>query len=155
MGSPPEHAAPRVDSTASAATAAAGRMGLGRVSFGRRDVTEPAPESGGERRLRQVIRIDAGGWGLTWAADGDGVLHQVGLGAAGHTATLDVDVVWYPLALPTYGGGDADPLLRPEGDPSRRHAHHRLAARGRRRLPAGRRTTASTSWWRCATSWLT
>ena len=55
----------------------------------------------------QAIRIDAGGWGLTWAADGDGVLHQVGLGAAGHTATLDVDAVWYPLALPTYGGGDA------------------------------------------------
>jgi alpha-galactosidase len=54
----------------------------------------------------QVIRVDAGGWGLTWAVDGAGVLHQVGLGAEGHLAALDVDPVWYPLAFPTFGGGD-------------------------------------------------
>ena len=57
---------------------------------------------------------------------------------------LDVDAVWYPLALPTYGGGDAYLAGAPAGDPSRRHAHH--PARGRRGDPRSRRTTASTSW---------
>ncbi len=52
------------------------------------------------------IPIDAGGWGLTWAVDAHGVLRQVGLGAAGHEAAVDVDPVWYPLACPTYGSGD-------------------------------------------------
>lgn len=54
----------------------------------------------------QVIRIDAGGWGLTYAVDGAGVLHQVGLGPEGHLAGVDVDPVWYPLAFPTFGSGD-------------------------------------------------
>ena len=43
---------------------------------------------------------------MTWAADGAGALHQVGLGALGHVATMDVDAVWYPLAFPTFGSGD-------------------------------------------------
>lgn len=54
----------------------------------------------------ELIRIDAGGWGLTWARDSGGVLRQVGLGATGHEVTLDVDAVWYPLAFPTFGGAD-------------------------------------------------
>jgi hypothetical protein len=53
-----------------------------------------------------LIRIDAGGWGLTWAADHNGVLRQVGLGSSGHEATLDVDAVWYPAAFPAFGSGD-------------------------------------------------
>ena len=54
----------------------------------------------------RVIRVDAGGWGATLAADAAGVLHQVGLGPDGHRAALDVDAVWYPQAFPTHGGGD-------------------------------------------------
>ncbi len=55
----------------------------------------------------KLIRIDAGGWGLTWAVDGNGVLRQVGLGPQGHTAELQTDPVWYPTAFPTWG--DPDP----------------------------------------------
>jgi alpha-galactosidase len=54
----------------------------------------------------QPIHIDAGGWGLTWAVDHEGVLRQVGLGPQGHLATLDVDARWYPIAVPTWGGPD-------------------------------------------------
>jgi alpha-galactosidase len=54
----------------------------------------------------QPIRIDAGGWGLTWAVDEQGVLRQVGVGPEGHLAALDVDARWYPIALPTWGGPD-------------------------------------------------
>lgn len=50
--------------------------------------------------------MDAGGWGLTWAADAGGRLRQVGLGTAGHRAGLDTDAIWYPDAYPTWGGGD-------------------------------------------------
>ncbi len=57
-------------------------------------------------RGEHVIRIDAGGWGLTWAVDDAGALRQVGLGGRGHDAALDVDAAWYPLAFPTHGGGD-------------------------------------------------
>ncbi len=53
-----------------------------------------------------VIRVDAGGWGTTLAADAEGVLRQIGLGPDGHRASLDVDAVWYPLAFPTHGAGD-------------------------------------------------
>jgi alpha-galactosidase len=58
------------------------------------------------KRDEQLIRVDAGGWGLTWAADGDGTLRQVGLGPSGHTVVMDVDARWYPVAFPTWGGGD-------------------------------------------------
>jgi len=54
----------------------------------------------------QLTRIDAGGWGITWAVDDTGCLRQVGLGGQGDEATLDVDAAWYPLAFPTYGGGE-------------------------------------------------
>jgi alpha-galactosidase len=54
----------------------------------------------------QPIRIDAGGWGLSWVADDDGRLHQLGLGPTGHTATVDVAPRWYPLAFPTLDGTD-------------------------------------------------
>ncbi len=54
----------------------------------------------------QPIRIDAGGWGLSWVADDDGRLHQLGLGPDGHTATLDVGAQWYPIAFPTLDGTD-------------------------------------------------
>ncbi|MFN7148619.1 MAG: alpha-galactosidase [Microthrixaceae bacterium] len=54
----------------------------------------------------QPIRIDAGGWGMTWAADAEGELHQIGLGPEGHLATLDADARWYPVAVPTWGGPD-------------------------------------------------
>lgn len=54
----------------------------------------------------EVVRIDAGGWGLTWVADGDGVLRQVGLGTDGHRAELAFAAQWYPTAYPTWGGGD-------------------------------------------------
>lgn len=57
-----------------------------------------------------LTRIDAGGWGLTWAADDSGKLHQVGLGPHGHTAVAEVDVRWYPDAHPTWG--DSDPLRK-------------------------------------------
>ncbi len=53
-----------------------------------------------------LIAVDAGGWGLTWAADSTGRLRQIGLGPEGHTAQLDVDAIWYPEAFPTWGGGD-------------------------------------------------
>ena len=54
----------------------------------------------------QPIRIDAGGWGISWVADDDGRLHQLGLGPDGHTATLDVGAQWYPIAFPTLDGTD-------------------------------------------------
>jgi alpha-galactosidase len=56
-----------------------------------------------------VIPIDAGGWGLTWANDDTGRLHQIGAGPDGATAGLDVDAVWYPTAHPTWG--DDSPFL--------------------------------------------
>ena len=81
----------------------------------------------------QLIRIDAGGWGLTWAVDGAGTLRQVGLGGLGHVATVDVDPFWYPMAFPTFGGGD------PFVPAPLRVTHHDGtfddAPRGRRRPP--------------------
>ncbi len=59
----------------------------------------------------RVVRVDAGEWGWTWAADADGRLHQVGLGPEGARAPVEVDPVWYPDAHPTWGG--ADPLRPP------------------------------------------
>lgn len=59
-----------------------------------------------EARPDDVIRIDAGGWGLSWAPSADGTLHQVGLGPAGAAATRDVDAHWYPRAFPTLDGTD-------------------------------------------------
>jgi len=53
-----------------------------------------------------LIRVDAGGWGLTWAADGNGRLRQIGLGPVGHLAEPTLDLRWYPEAFPTWGGGD-------------------------------------------------
>ena len=58
-----------------------------------------------------AVRVDAGGWGLTWAADDAGCLRQVGLGPKGATAQLgEIPLALFPDAYPTYGGGDA---LRP------------------------------------------
>ena len=80
-----------------------------------------------------TIRIDAGGWGLTYAVDDASTLRQVGLGPDGHRAAVEVEPRWYPQALPTYG--DGDPYL----PASLRITHHdgvlttRLAARGVRR----------------------
>ncbi|MGB3411546.1 MAG: alpha-galactosidase [Microthrixaceae bacterium] len=54
----------------------------------------------------QLIRVDAGGWGLTWVVDSMGVLRQVGLGPNGHMADCDVEPIWYPTAFPTWGGPD-------------------------------------------------
>ncbi len=53
-----------------------------------------------------TVRVDAGGWGLTYVVDDDRVLRQVGLGPDGHRAPVDVEPRWYPQALPTYGEGD-------------------------------------------------
>ena len=54
----------------------------------------PARALGQTRRVddrdAQLIRIDAGGWGLTWAPDGRGVLRQVGLGPTGQDADIEV-----------------------------------------------------------------
>ena len=80
-----------------------------------------------------TIRIDAGGWGLTYAVDDASTLRQVGLGPDGHRAAVEVEPRWYPQALPTYG--DGDPYL----PAPLRITHHdgvlttRLAARGVRR----------------------
>lgn len=52
------------------------------------------------------IAVDAGGWGLTWAVDDDGRLHQTGLGPGGHHAPTDVAVRWHPSAFPTLDGAD-------------------------------------------------
>jgi len=57
------------------------------------------------------IRIDAGGWGLSFTVDHEGRLHQLGLGGDGHRAPRDVDARWYPEAFPTWGAGDG--LRRP------------------------------------------
>lgn len=61
-----------------------------------------------------VVRVDAGGWGWTWAADVAGRLHQVALGPGGADAPVEVDPVWYPDAHPTWGGPDPyrPPALR-------------------------------------------
>ena len=61
-----------------------------------------------------LIRVDAGGWGLTWVVDELGRLRQVGVGPTGHEAACDVPGKWYPDAFPTWGGGDAfrSPALR-------------------------------------------
>ena len=64
------------------------------------------PASTDPIRLDEPIRIDAGGWGLSWVADDDGRLHQLGLGPDGHFAALDVGAQWYPLAFPTLDGTD-------------------------------------------------
>jgi alpha-galactosidase len=76
---------------------------------------EPPPRPDAEPTL---FRIDAGGWGITLGADHEGRLRQVGLGPDGATADADVDLLWYPLAHPTWG--EADPL-RP---PALRITHH-------------------------------
>lgn len=55
-----------------------------------------------------AIRIDAGGWGLTWTVRADGQLAQVGLGPDGHRADIDASILGlYPLAYRTWGAGDA------------------------------------------------
>jgi alpha-galactosidase len=61
-----------------------------------------------------VVRVDAGGWGLTWAADHEGRLRQVGLGPGGETADLAVEPRWYPEVHPTLGPSDPTrpPALR-------------------------------------------
>jgi alpha-galactosidase len=56
--------------------------------------------------MSEPVRIDAGGWGLTWAADDDGRLRQLGLGPDGHRVEPTVDAQWFPDAFPTWGGGD-------------------------------------------------
>lgn len=56
-----------------------------------------------------IIHVDAGAWGLTWAADDAGRLHQIGAGPNGATAEPEVDPVWYPTAHPTWG--DDSPFL--------------------------------------------
>lgn len=58
----------------------------------------------------EPVRVDAGGWGLTWAADRDGRLRQIGTGPAGATADAVLPRSLYPEAFPTFGSGDA---LRP------------------------------------------
>ena len=56
----------------------------------------------------ELIRVDAGGWGITWVVDGHGRLRQVGLGPDGHRAGLDeVEARWYPDAFPVFGRADA------------------------------------------------
>ncbi len=70
------------------------------------------PDVAGQQRTRSTggalepIRVDAGSWGLSWAIDGDGRLHQLGVGPDGHRASLDVDAQWYPYAYPTLDGTD-------------------------------------------------
>ncbi len=61
---------------------------------------------------QEAVRIDAGGWGWTWAADTEGRLHQVGLGPDGADASVDVEAIWYPDSHPTWGGPDP---YRPPG----------------------------------------
>ncbi len=56
--------------------------------------------------LSEPIRIDAGGWGLSWVADDRGALHQLGLGPDGCAAPLEVGAEWYPLAFPSLDGTD-------------------------------------------------
>lgn len=63
------------------------------------------------RVVHEPIRVDAGGWGLSWVADDDGRLHQLGLGPVGQEASLDVHPVLYPSAFPTLDG--ADPFRPP------------------------------------------
>lgn len=77
------------------------------------------------------VRIDAGGWGWTWAADHTGRLRQVGLGIGGQDASVEVDPRWYPEAFPT-AGTDAlrPPALRvthADGTLSTRLALHEVA----------------------------
>ncbi len=55
-----------------------------------------------------MIPVDAGGWGLGWAADDSGRLHQLGLGPEGHEAEASTGVHWYPDAHPCWG--DSDPF---------------------------------------------
>jgi alpha-galactosidase len=55
---------------------------------------------------REDIRIDAGGWGISFAVDHEGRLHQLGLGLDGHLAPREVEARWYPDAFPTWGAGD-------------------------------------------------
>ena len=38
-----------------------------------------------------IIHVDAGGWGLTWANDDTGRLHQIGAGPDGATAVSGTD----------------------------------------------------------------
>lgn len=54
------------------------------------------------------VRVDAGGWGLTWVVRPDGQLAQVALGPRGHTGEVDGSILGlYPLAYRTWGAGDA------------------------------------------------
>lgn len=55
-----------------------------------------------------MIRVDAGGWGATYAADESGRLHQIALGPQGHTTEATTDTFWYPDAYPCWG--DSDPF---------------------------------------------
>ncbi|NLV55482.1 MAG: melibiase [Acidimicrobiales bacterium] len=54
----------------------------------------------------EPIRVDAGGWGLTWAVDRAGRLRQLGLGPAGAEASAELPAHLYPEAFPTLGTGD-------------------------------------------------
>ena len=88
--------------------------GVGTTNPAREDVTvRPHPDTPSDAGPG-LLHVDAGGWGLTWAADGDGRMHQVGLGPDGHLAAAEVDPVWYPDAHPTLGGPDPfrPPALR-------------------------------------------
>ena len=67
--------------------------------------TEASPTST-RPEAESLIRVDAGGWGLTWVVDELGRLRQVGVGPTGHEAVCDVPGKWYPDAFPTWGGGD-------------------------------------------------
>jgi alpha-galactosidase len=58
-----------------------------------------------------ILAVDAGGWGLTLAADRRGRLRQVGLGPQGARATPELDLHWYPEAHPVWG--ECDPLRLP------------------------------------------
>ena len=67
---------------------------------------EPAADGTGRPGDGTLIRVDAGGWGLTWVVDELGRLRQVGVGPTGYEAACDVPAKWYPDAFPTWGGGD-------------------------------------------------
>ncbi|MCZ7627941.1 MAG: hypothetical protein M5U19_02055 [Microthrixaceae bacterium] len=69
---------------------------------------DPVPPGRSTERRRFVIRIDAGGWGATYAADESGRLHQIALGPQGHTTEATTDTFWYPDAYPCWG--DSDPF---------------------------------------------
>lgn len=64
------------------------------------------PTTTTELQVGDLIRIDAGGWGLTWAVREDRQLAQIGVGPHGPDATVDVPLAFYPLAHRCWGAGD-------------------------------------------------